>query len=180
VNLRFLLAIIEAWNGYCCNQWAPNYFVVQVDGRTVFNHSFANPRIGDPQIKRQDYVAPPGVLLSNDVHFVNDAWPGQALDMGMDPTFANIPHTASTLTVGWTAAGGGWAGGTNSWWAIDNVSVELIGTAAQPAVGVEKPALEAPPQGGPGFWYYCQSARAYYPTVQTCPEAWVKVPAKTQ
>jgi len=25
------------------------------------------------------------------------------------------------------------------------------------------------------YWYYCQSAREYYPMVQTCPEPWVKV-----
>lgn len=29
----------------------------------------------------------------------------------------------------------------------------------------------------PSYWYYCQSARAYYPMVPTCPEPWVRVPA---
>jgi hypothetical protein len=28
------------------------------------------------------------------------------------------------------------------------------------------------------FWYYCQSAGAYYPTVASCPEEWVKVPPR--
>jgi hypothetical protein len=27
------------------------------------------------------------------------------------------------------------------------------------------------------YWYYCQSAGAYYPYVTACPEAWVPVPA---
>jgi len=27
-----------------------------------------------------------------------------------------------------------------------------------------------------GYWYYCQSAGAYYPYV-ACPEAWVPIPA---
>jgi hypothetical protein len=27
-----------------------------------------------------------------------------------------------------------------------------------------------------GYWYYCASAKAYYPTVPKCPEAWIKVP----
>ena len=35
----------------------------------------------------------------------------------------------------------------------------------------------APPQS---YWYYCPSAEAYYPTVPTCPEAWVKVPPRSQ
>jgi len=26
------------------------------------------------------------------------------------------------------------------------------------------------------YWYYCQSYGAYYPTVPSCPEAWVPVP----
>jgi len=29
----------------------------------------------------------------------------------------------------------------------------------------------------PDYWYYCQSAGAYYPYVGTCPEGWVPVPA---
>jgi len=31
----------------------------------------------------------------------------------------------------------------------------------------------APPP--PSYWYYCPSARAYYPYVSQCPEAWVPV-----
>jgi len=27
------------------------------------------------------------------------------------------------------------------------------------------------------YWYYCPSYGAYYPSVQTCPDAWVPVPA---
>jgi hypothetical protein len=29
----------------------------------------------------------------------------------------------------------------------------------------------------PAYWYYCPSYGAYYPSVPTCPEAWVPVPA---
>jgi hypothetical protein len=42
--------------------------------------------------------------------------------------------------------------------------------------------LAAPPvwveQGSYGYWYYCPSARAYYPYVAACPEPWVPVPAR--
>jgi hypothetical protein len=37
------------------------------------------------------------------------------------------------------------------------------------------PAAQAVPDS---FWYYCSSARGYYPSVPQCPEAWVKVPAQ--
>ena len=48
----------------------------------------------------------------------------------------------------------------------------------QPPVYVQQqPPPPAPPQA---YWYYCPSAQAYYPNVQTCPEAWVKVPPRPQ
>ena len=50
---------------------------------------------------------------------------------------------------------------------------------------VEQPTVyvQQAPAGGPldpGYWYYCQSAGAYYPTAPSCPEAWVKVPPRTE
>jgi hypothetical protein len=39
------------------------------------------------------------------------------------------------------------------------------------------PAPAAPSEG---FWHYCPSAHDYYPNVQTCPEAWVKVPPRQE
>ena len=36
---------------------------------------------------------------------------------------------------------------------------------------------EQPPQS---YWYYCLSAKAYYPTAPTCPEVWIKVPPRAQ
>jgi hypothetical protein len=45
----------------------------------------------------------------------------------------------------------------------------------------EPPVVVAPqPQyvpGSDGYWYYCQSAGGYYPTVPSCPEPWMAVPA---
>ena len=35
-------------------------------------------------------------------------------------------------------------------------------------------------QPSQSYWYYCSSARAYYPTVPTCPEEWIKVPPRAQ
>lgn len=33
-------------------------------------------------------------------------------------------------------------------------------------------------QPAQAYWYYCASARAYYPTAPSCPEPWVKVPPR--
>ena len=39
------------------------------------------------------------------------------------------------------------------------------------------PAPIPPPQT---YWYYCPSAKNYYPNVQACSEAWVKVPPRPE
>src|SRR6267142_3809021 len=36
---------------------------------------------------------------------------------------------------------------------------------------------QQPPES---YWYYCPSARAYYPTARACPEPWIKVPPRSQ
>ena len=43
----------------------------------------------------------------------------------------------------------------------------------EPVEYIEQPRAE-------GYWYYCPPAKAYYPTVSTCPEAWVKVPPTSE
>jgi hypothetical protein len=40
-----------------------------------------------------------------------------------------------------------------------------------------KPATPAPPPPQPQNWYYCESARGYYPYVPSCPSGWRAVPA---
>ena len=47
--------------------------------------------------------------------------------------------------------------------------------AQQPA---QQPAKSQQP--AQAYWYYCPSARAYYPTAPSCPEPWVKVPPRAQ
>lgn len=56
----------------------------------------------------------------------------------------------------------------------------IVVPPAQPTVYVEQPApvMTPPPpapQQVPAYWYYCQSARGYYPYVRECAEAWQPV-----
>jgi hypothetical protein len=44
-----------------------------------------------------------------------------------------------------------------------------------PAYAQQAPA-ETPAQG---YWYFCPSTKAYYPSVQSCADARVKVPPRT-
>ena len=60
----------------------------------------------------------------------------------------------------------------------------------QPQVIVQQPPVivQPPPSGSPSqgfspsppqaYWYFCPSARAYYPTVQDCPDPWILVPPR--
>ena len=49
-----------------------------------------------------------------------------------------------------------------------------------PAPVIESAPVYAEHEPPQGYWYYCASSRAYYPSVETCAEAWVKVPPRAQ
>jgi hypothetical protein len=139
VSLGFLLGIIDSWDG-------TELFQVRVDDALLFNHWF-QLAVGDSS----DYIAPPGALLSrgHDLGFSGCCYYNRdrAYDLGADPVFQNIPHTADSLVVVWSLsaisgpAADQWQGGSDESWAIDNVSVTLTpptedvpGTAAPPGL----------------------------------------------
>jgi len=39
------------------------------------------------------------------------------------------------------------------------------------------PTAPTPGAQAPAVWYYCDSAKGYYPYVNQCPEGWRSVPA---
>lgn len=129
IDINFLLAIINSWDGESTNPTSPDFFNVTVDGVSVFRNSFDNVT---PTGTAQGYIAPPGVQLTprpySDLGFtatstnLDSAW-----NMGLDPTFNNIPHTASSLTITFFADGAGFQGSTNESWGIDNLEVILNG-----------------------------------------------------
>ena len=132
ISVNFLLAIIDTWDGGSfppSPEQAPDYFNVHIDGVQVFFESFAN---ADGAVG-QTYVPATGVELANNVQLgfrnlnVNDL--DDAYDMGLEPGFNDIPHSASTVTIEWFASGSGWGGhdagplGTDEAWALENVLV---------------------------------------------------------
>ena len=134
VDIDFLLGVINSWEDETDSSVVgPDEFSVTVDGVEIFRENFRNL-----DGSRQGYQAPAGVALTpaplSDLGFPgpsssldrNDA----AYDMGLDPAFNAIAHTDSTLTVEWIADGG-WEGGGNESWGIDNVEVLLNGVPMQ-------------------------------------------------
>ncbi|HXU87976.1 MAG TPA: hypothetical protein VFQ62_03925 [Methylomirabilota bacterium] len=52
------------------------------------------------------------------------------------------------------------------------------GYSPDPVTYVQRePATQSRPNA---FWYYCESARGFYPAVQSCPESWLKVVPRNQ
>jgi hypothetical protein len=52
--------------------------------------------------------------------------------------------------------------------------------AYAPRVIVEERPVYIQREPPPSYWYYCESAGAYYPSVPACPEPWVKVPPRLE
>jgi hypothetical protein len=48
-----------------------------------------------------------------------------------------------------------------------------------PPADVSEPPTPGPEDAG-AYWYYCPGSLGYYPKVATCPEQWVKVPARSE
>ena len=129
IDIKFLLAIIDSWDGGDGNA-SPDIFNITVDGTLIFSETFTNISSGH-SASYPNTSTPSGVVLSKEVQLGFTPhypwWLDSAYNMGLEPKFKNIQHTSSTLTVEWFASGGGWQGGTDESWAIDNLEV-LINT----------------------------------------------------
>lgn len=120
IDLNFLLAIIDSWDGSNYD-YAPDILNVKVDGSTIFSETFDIFGYFDQSYKGNER----GTTLTYDTARGFSSWNDAAYDMGLDPIFNNISHTSSTLTIEWFASGGGYQGGDDESWAIDNVQVIL-------------------------------------------------------
>jgi hypothetical protein len=147
ISLGFLLAIIDSWDGIACFA-GTDTFSVRVDGSLVFSEVFENG------CGTQSYVPPPGVELARSQFLgFNPGYLDSAYNMGLDPVFQNIPHTAGTLTVEWFAGGPDFTGGDDESWAIDNVEVILDDNVVPPVANdaVKDFSITSNPNG---VWSY--------------------------
>jgi len=129
IDLNFLLAIIGSWDGStspdgpegCPEGCSPDLLEIRIDGQIIFSESFG--AWGDPSF----HPVPAAVLL---VDSANLGFEYGDYDFGYDMyllnQLSNIPHTADSLVIEWRAWGGGWQGGEDESWAIDNLEVELV------------------------------------------------------
>ncbi len=153
LDIDFLLAVIENWDGNTANGDAqadpvdyPDFFNVVVDGELVYSVAFDQQSSDDTfdLLSDEKYSPDDGVMLEhnrsdlftpaggNHQYYVNDS----AWDLGLDSQLNGIPHTASTVTIQWYAGGAGYQGGDDESWAIDNVGVVLNGLVDETDVNV--------------------------------------------
>jgi len=144
IDLNFLLAIIDSWDGSGGTQ--NDRFNVRVDGTLIFSSLFANGTPATTSFTPESGVA----LAAPATLFTDTAGPGSnpafkdtAYDMGLQTSvFDGIAHTASTLTIDFFATGdddaagvdnASWSGVGDESFAIDNVEVILNGVAPEPS-----------------------------------------------
>ena len=127
LNLGFLFAAIDSLDGSGTSWPQGDYFNVKVDGVSIFQQSFAN---GTPD-EIQSYT---GVALARQIDlgfsdpgavFPNSPYTDSAYNLGTDPSFQNIPHTASSVTITFQIEGPGIQELSDELWAIDNLSVSV-------------------------------------------------------
>jgi hypothetical protein len=115
VNLSFLLAIIDSWDG-----GDPDVFNVTVDSVSVFSEVFGNYGAG------QTFVGP---VYGGTNNYGYGHWLDSAYDL--TPALLNIAHTSSTLQIDFYASGVGWQ--SDEFWGIDNLDISVNGTVPEPA-----------------------------------------------
>jgi len=115
LDLEFDLAIIDSWDGSVTSV-APDYFNVTLDGNSVFQETFDNFTTTD-----QSYTGSPITYGSN---IYKSGWNDSAYHISL----TGLTHSADSLTIAWFANGGGWQGGNDESFAVDNINVNTNNT----------------------------------------------------
>ncbi len=117
VSLSFVLAFLDSWDSTNGSP-APDLLELRIDNNLIGQYTFNNAGGTVQSIGGATLVA---ANVQFDVfQFFNDS----VVNFANDPALT-IPHSASSLTVSWIAAGAGWQGGTDEAFGIDNVLVSL-------------------------------------------------------
>lgn len=124
LSLAFLFAAIDSLDGSGSFP-AGDYLHITLDGQTLFRESFAN---ADPS-QIQSYLPPPGVQLARhqDLGFGGPGgyYTDSAYDLGADPRFALMVHSASTAVFEFQIEGVGNQSLDDESWALDNLTVSV-------------------------------------------------------
>lgn len=122
VDLNLLMAFVDSWDSNNGSP-APDYFNLAVDGTTILQSTCNNA--GGSSCYSGSVVAP----MAH--RGFNGSWQDIGFDLSGVPALS-FAHTASTITIQFFASGGGWQGGDDESFAIDNLEVVLTTVDAEP------------------------------------------------
>jgi hypothetical protein len=110
IDLEFLLAIIDSWDGNTVAGGTvyPDYFNVKVDGVSVFSATYDNFLTSDQSASTANSLS-----FGTNLGF-NAGWADSAYDFTGSLGLLSIPHSASTVHIELFASGAGWQGGTST------------------------------------------------------------------
>jgi hypothetical protein len=126
VDISFIMAFLDSWDSTNGSP-SPDYLELYLDGALKAQYT-SNNASGTVQF----YGG--GVVLHSGVQFDTNAFfSDTVVNMSPDSSLS-YAHSASTLKIGFKAAGSGWQGGSDEAWAIDNLKVEV-----EEVVGIPEP-----------------------------------------
>ncbi len=121
VDISFVMAFLDSWDSTDGTP-APDYLNLFIDGNPFAQYTYNNASGTVKSIGG-------GTLLAEYTQFdSNIFYSDTAVDMSNAPELS-IAHSSSTLTLAWQASGAGWQGGGDEAWGIDDLRVDVEGTA---------------------------------------------------
>jgi hypothetical protein len=103
LNVGFLLAVIDSWDG-SSGGWHPDILNIVLDGTSIYSRTFDNFNTGDQTASTANLVS-----FGTDLGF--SSWPDSVYDFQGANGFLNVLHTNSSAVIEFIANGGGWQGG---------------------------------------------------------------------
>ena len=117
LNLGFLLAVIDSWDGSSGN-WHPDIFNVVLDGTSLYSRTFDNFNTGDQTASTANRLS-----FGTDLGF--NTWPDSVYDFQGANGFLNVLHTDSSALIQFIANGDGWQGGNDESFGLDKILVSV-------------------------------------------------------
>jgi hypothetical protein len=121
LNLGFLLAIIDSWDGNtpAGGTAPPDLLNITVDGVSIYSESYDNFQSSDQSASTANQLS-----FGSNLGF-NAGWPDSAYDFRGANGFLNIPHSASSFDIRFFASGAGWQGGSDESFGLDQIDVSV-------------------------------------------------------
>lgn len=122
LDVSFLLPIIDSWDS-STGSFSPDFFNVHLDGAQLLQDTYNNAFLSESR---------PSDTTGTDIGMgcVQRGFGGRSFDC--DRAFdtsteaaLNVAHTASTATISFFASGGGWQGGGDESWGLENLRVVI-------------------------------------------------------